>query len=104
MTEEYRSAKEVARALGTDARTLRKFLRSEASPFEAVGQGGRYNFDDEDVEVLRKAFNKENAKKKTPAKPKVIEVEETDPDELNDYELDFSDELEEIEDDDLEEI
>lgn len=101
MTEEYRSAKEVARMLGTDARTIRKFLRSEASPFEAVGQGGRYNFDDEDVEELRRAFNKELTKKKTPAKPKIIEVKETNPDQLSDYDLDFDDDLEEIEEDDL---
>lgn len=50
------SAKGAARKLGTDARTLRKFLRSDASPFEPVGQGARYVFDEELFEVLKTAF------------------------------------------------
>jgi hypothetical protein len=103
MTEEFKSAKEVARALGTDARTLRKFLRSGDSPFEAVGQGGRYNFDDEDVKLLEKAFNGYLRKKKTPTKPKTIELDTPAEEELSDsdFDLDFG-EFEEI-DDDIEE-
>lgn len=51
------SAKGAARQLDTDARTLRKFLRSHASPFEAVGQGQRYVFNQEDFKLLRVSFN-----------------------------------------------
>jgi len=48
---------QVAEELGTDSRTFRKFLRSDASPFEPVGQGARYIFpDDLDVEALKKTF------------------------------------------------
>lgn len=50
------SAKGAARELNSDARTLRKFLRSDASPFEAVGQGRRYEFDQEDFHLLRVHF------------------------------------------------
>ena len=99
MTEEFKSAKEVARALGTDARTLRKFLRSSDSPFEAVGQGGRYNFDDEDVKLLERAFNGHLRKKKTPTKPKTIELDTPAEEELSgsDFDLDFG-EFEEVDD------
>jgi hypothetical protein len=105
MTEEYQSAKGVAKAIGTDARTLRKFLRSEASPFEPVGQGGRYAFDAEDVAILKKAFDKEQAKKKTPTKPQVIEVEPVeadDPTPLTDEDEDWLDQ--EPDDDELLEL
>jgi MerR HTH family regulatory protein len=100
MTEEFKSAKEVARRLGTDARTLRKFLRSSDSPFESVGQGGRYNFDEEDVALLQEAFNGYLRKKKTAQKPKTIVVDETPAEGLSDtdFDLDFG-ELEELPDD-----
>jgi len=69
MTEEFHTAKGVAHELGTDARTLRKFLRSEDSPFEAVGQGARYAFDAEDVKLLKQAFQAFLKKKQTKTKP-----------------------------------
>ena len=50
------SAKEAAAELGTDARTLRKFLRSKSSPIEPVGQGNRYEFTSKEVKTLKKAF------------------------------------------------
>jgi len=103
MAEEFKSAKETARRLGTDARTLRKFLRSSDSPFEAVGQGGRYNFDDDDVEVLKEAFNGYLRKKRTAQKPQKITVDPTPEEGLSDtdFDLDFG-EFEEL-DDDIEE-
>lgn len=63
MTTEGISAKQAARELGIEARILRKFLRSDASPFEAVGQGQRYVFDSEDMKVLKKAFADAHPKK-----------------------------------------
>jgi hypothetical protein len=50
------SAKQVAVRIGTDAKTLRKFLRSSASPYEAVGQGGRYEFPKGDLAKIKKHF------------------------------------------------
>lgn len=63
MTTEGYSAKKAARELGIEARILRKFLRSDASPFEPVGQGQRYVFDAEDMKVLKKAFADTHPKK-----------------------------------------
>ena len=50
------SAKEAAIRLGTNARTLRKFLRSKQSPVDPVGQGNRYEFDSQDMKRMKKAF------------------------------------------------
>lgn len=50
-------AKDVADKIGTDAKTLRVFLR--ASPdYEAPGSGGRYSFIPKDVPTLKSRFNK----------------------------------------------
>jgi hypothetical protein len=57
MTEEQvYSAKQVASRIGTDAKTLRKFFRSSASPYNAVGQGGRYEFPAKDLEKIKTHF------------------------------------------------
>lgn len=51
------SAKEAAKEIGTDARTLRKFIRSAKDlPVEPVGQGARYEFTPKEVKALKKAF------------------------------------------------
>lgn len=63
MTEEPISAKGAAREFHTDARTLRKFLRSDSCTFDAVGQGQRYEFTRADMRKLKKQFDKWNAKK-----------------------------------------
>ena len=47
------STKEVAKALKTDAKTLRKFLRDQGS---AVGRGARYEFTKRDVQGLTRRF------------------------------------------------
>lgn len=57
-------AKQVASRIGTDAKTLRKFLRSPSSPYEAVGQGKRYEFSTKDLAAIRKAFNAWQSKNK----------------------------------------
>lgn len=47
---------QMAEELGTDSRTFRKFLRSDASPYEPVGQGARYVFDHDDVGEVKTRF------------------------------------------------
>lgn len=42
--------------LGTDTRTLRRFLRSKKSTFEAVGSQGRYEFTEAQLGTLEKRF------------------------------------------------
>lgn len=54
-TTEKFSAKEAAIQIGTDARTLRKFIRS-SNDFDAVGQGNRYEFTKSEIKALKKAF------------------------------------------------
>ncbi len=48
---------QMAEEIGTDSRTFRKFLRSDASPYEPVGQGARYIFDHDDVADIRTRFS-----------------------------------------------
>lgn len=62
MPDDTYSAKQVATRIGTDAKTLRKFLRSTASPYQAVGQGKRYEFPIRDLKTIKKAFDKWHAK------------------------------------------
>lgn len=74
-TEEPLSAKGAARQLGTTARNLRKFLRSDDTSFDAVGQGRRYEFDSQQFKKLKKEFEKWNNRNAP------IEVEPSEPDE-----------------------
>jgi hypothetical protein len=101
------SAKQAAIEVGTDARTLRKFLRSDASPFDAVGQGNRYEFTKGEVKKLKKLFlawgngSKKQAKviEEDPTEEEPEEAyEDADPDEEDPFPDGPSDEdLEEIE-------
>ena len=50
------STKAVAEALGTDPKTLRRFLRSSTSMVGRVGQGSRYTFTKTEVTALKKRF------------------------------------------------
>lgn len=50
------TAKQVAMRCGTDAKTMRKFFRSSHSTVEAVGQGGRYEFDAKDLPKIKTEF------------------------------------------------
>jgi hypothetical protein len=59
------SAKQVASRIGTDAKTFRKYLRSPKSPFEPVGQGGRYDFEQGDLDELGSLFWKWAGKRHT---------------------------------------
>jgi hypothetical protein len=56
-TEETFSAKQIARRIGTDAKTFRKWLRSSASPYPPVGQGKRYEFPKADLERIKLHFD-----------------------------------------------
>lgn len=47
---------QIADAVGTTPRNLRKFLRSPDSPYEAVGQGSRYHIEDGDLGELRTKY------------------------------------------------
>lgn len=58
---------QAAEAVGTDARTLRKFLRASAH-YDAVGQGKRYEFDEADLDALSQRF-KDWSKPSAPAAP-----------------------------------
>lgn len=62
-------AKQIASRIGTDPKTLRKFLRSAASPYESVGQGGRYEFPVADLKEIDAAFHKWHDR---PTPPRVI--------------------------------
>ena len=56
MAAKILSASEVASELGTDPKTFRKFLRSDLSPVERVGQGNRYEIPAAKVRQLTKAY------------------------------------------------
>lgn len=51
------TTREVAEALDTDPRTLRKFLRSDVSTIDSVGRGKRYEFTKGDIDRLRPRFD-----------------------------------------------
>lgn len=87
------SAKEAAIEVGTDPRTLRKFLRSEDCPFDPVGQGNRYQFTKGEVKKLKKLFiewSGGTSKKKATKAEKVIEAD----DEEDVEEIDLDDDIE----------
>jgi hypothetical protein len=117
------SAKEAAKLIGTDARMLRKFLRSEKG---LVGQGNRWQIDEDAIDDLKARFEawgkgkKISADKPAKKEPKVVvaklkeallpdaddELEELDElegpadDELDDEDEGFEDmEFEEVDDD-----
>jgi hypothetical protein len=47
----------VADQLGTDPKTLRRFLRSSASSVTPVGSGGRYAFTNDQLPTMRREFD-----------------------------------------------
>jgi len=102
------SAKQAAIRLGTDARTIRKFLRSEGCTFEAVGQGGRYEFTEKQMKKLKKEFDAWGYKAKPKQKTRRPVIDEPDESEFEEDEglgVDEDQEwFEEPDDDDLEAI
>lgn len=72
MADETYSAKQVARRIGTDAKTFRKWLRSSSSPYPPVGQGKRYEFPVKELDHIKLHFNawkNKAARKATVIKP-----------------------------------
>ncbi len=61
MTAQITTPKALALELDTTARTLRKFLRSTASPVSPVGKGHRYALDAKTVKAIKKGFIAWNA-------------------------------------------
>ncbi len=102
------TAKQVATRIGTDAKTLRKFFRSPASTTEAVGQGGRYEFDAADLPKIKEEFEKWNSTKSTRAprgqgaKEQRTSTGRKAP--ANVQPIEEDDEILELDDDDIEEL
>lgn len=67
------SAKQVATRIGTEAKVLRKFFRDPNSGFKAVGQGGRYDFDETDIPKIKAAFDTWNKGKVKRHRPTAAE-------------------------------
>lgn len=51
------TATEAAKELGTDAKTLRRFLRA-TDEFDNAGSGGRYEFSTPDIPLLKASFSR----------------------------------------------
>lgn len=72
----------LATEFGTDARTVRKFLRSDASGVEAVGKGARYSLPTakREIAALKKRFTSWDEARKAPQveadAPEAPEVDE----------------------------
>ena len=108
------SAKDLATQCGTDAKSVRKFLRefyrSNERADDLPGQGGRYSFTKSEVNQLVKAYKewasgkaaKKAAAADTPAKSKKEqEIEDLTDEELEDFDVDEIDA--EPSDDDIQE-
>jgi hypothetical protein len=109
------SAKEAARELGTDARTLRKFMRAVTPKEEQPGQGNRYHIEEETIPSLKEQFAAWSKPKTRATEPEAEAVEgdeitldadmideEDDPDEGLSVSIDgpTDDEIEALDDDD----
>lgn len=98
------SAKEAATELGTDARTLRKFLRKRSG---LVGQGQRWLIDRKDLPTLKKEFDawaQGAAAAKTASKGKAKAAPPPDDEIYDTEELEEFEDFTELEDPDSEEL
>jgi DNA-binding transcriptional MerR regulator len=66
------NTKQAAEKLGTDARTLRRFIRQD-STYSNAGSGGRYEFTDKDIPTLKKRFSEwqNSSREKAPERSRV---------------------------------
>ena len=87
------SAKEAARELGTDARTLRKFLRAITPKEDQPGQGNRYHIEEKTIPKLKKQFADWSKPKTKPSDngAEAEAIEDFDEDLITEEELDASD-------------
>ena len=74
-TPDTLTTKAVAEKLGTDARTLRIFLRA-SDDYEAVGSGSRYSVTAKDVAPLKAKFTKWVTERDASKKAKLTVVED----------------------------
>lgn len=95
------SAKETAMKLGTDARTLRKFLRATR---EGVGQGNRWSIESSGKEMVKltkefEAWEKNKGKSARQVEPKLktLTADDEDLDEVEDI-------LDSVEDEHLDDV
>lgn len=70
--------KEFAQKLGSDPRTVRKFLRSEAGMNSRVGKGSRWSLETKQIAGLTKKFRKWDEARKAPEAPDEVEAPATD--------------------------
>jgi hypothetical protein len=88
------SAKAVAQMLGTDGRTLRKFLRLK---FGKVGHGNRWVIDPEDVDDIRRGFEEFNKPKPTKEVKVLLAASDDEADEVEDLDDFLAEEIEDLE-------
>jgi len=67
---------ELAELFSTDAKTLRRFFRSNLAPEALPGKGGRYAFSKDDLEALQTKFANSGSKRVTPLNFKDAPAEE----------------------------
>lgn len=86
---------EVATEFGTDARTLRKFLRSPEGTDSKVGKGARWSIEKRDLRGLRKRFTAwsevQEARKVQAVEDAPVEVDEVIETNFDDNPLDALD-------------
>lgn len=73
------TAKELALLAGTDAKSMRRFIRAQAKAgdgaiIDACGQGNRYNIDADDARALLAAFAASNRANRTNAPVRSVEA------------------------------
>jgi hypothetical protein len=74
---------EVASEFDTDARTLRKFLRSEAGKNSKVGKGARWSIEKRELRSLRTRFAKWDEARKATETDEAPEIDTNEDDALD---------------------
>lgn len=82
------SAKEAAKRIGTDGRTLRKFLRSQRG---LVGQGNRWAIMEDEIDDLKEKFEAWQKPKAKEVKVALKPLDDDDVDEIEDLDFDLDD-------------
>jgi hypothetical protein len=98
------SAKDLAEKLGTDAKTVRRFLRKREM---GVGQGNRYEIDPKSVNRLKKDFGRwtaEEAEKKARREAEKARKVDTKAETVEEVEVTETDDQPEPTDSDIENI
>lgn len=72
------TAQELATELGTDARTIRKFLRSVTDKENQPGKGARWSIEKKHLRTLRKQYTDWDAARQTAADEAEVDENETE--------------------------